>query len=119
MGAKIDFKWNKPVPSVVKAVTGGDATLKFMAQAWHRLYTPWVPMASGMLANNVDYLVEGENGIIHHKVPYARRLYNGAGFNFRRDQHGLAQAQWNKGAIGAGRGNMLAKEVDAFIKRGG
>jgi len=74
VGTKIDFKLNKSVPALVKEVTGGDRTLKFMALAWHRLYMPWVPMASGTLANNADHLVEDGKGVIHHKSPYAQRL---------------------------------------------
>ena len=118
MGAKFEFKWNKPIAAVVKEATGGTKTLLFMAATWHRLYTPWVPMQSGALSSIVEYLVEGNKGIILHKVPYANRQFNGGGFNFRRDKHPLAQAQWDNGAISAGKGAVLARDTEAFIRRG-
>ena len=121
MAKDIEIKWNKPIPQIVKETMGGDATLKFMATTWHRLYTPFVPMQTGTLAlDAVTYSVEDGKGVITHTPPYARKMYNGVGFNFRTDRHSLAQAKWDQGAKQAGKAAQLARETQAYIrKRGG
>lgn len=66
----------------------------FAATEWHRLYLPYVPMRTGMLAGQV-VITPGQ---IEHTVPYAHYIYNGTGFNFRKDLHPLASAAWDKKA---------------------
>ena len=119
MSMNIDFKWLKPIPTIMKETTGGDATLMFMATEWHRLYEPFVPMQSGTLATGAaSYSVEGGKGVITHSTPYARRQYYGTHHNFSKSAHPLAQAKWDEGAKGAGKGEALARAVEAYIKRG-
>ena len=66
----------------------------FAATEWHRLYAPYVPMREGFLANNV--IIRPKE--IEHAVPYARRLYNGVGFRFRKEKHPKASAKWDQAA---------------------
>lgn len=115
----VSFNWNKSIDQIVKDATGGDKTLLFATQDWHRLYEPFVPMDTGMLATGaVDHYVEGGQGIIHHKAPYANKMYNGDGLNFQKTHHPLATAHWSDAAKQAGKADQLAKEVEEFIKRG-
>ncbi|MES1923533.1 hypothetical protein MHBO_005120 [Bonamia ostreae] len=85
----------------------------FTAETAARLMTPYVPMDSGTLSSNyrttpfkVEYL-----------APYAHYQYEGSGFNFSREKHRLATAQWDK-AMNKAKGKELAKEIEEFIKRG-
>ena len=64
------------------------------AREWHSLYAPYVPMDTGRLLRDVRF----GPGIIEHRAPYARRVYYGAGLNFRRDRHPLAVARWSRAA---------------------
>ena len=66
----------------------------FAATEWHRLYKDYVPMREGFLTNNV--IIRPKE--IEHAVPYARRLYNGVGFRFSRNQHPKASAKWDQAA---------------------
>lgn len=85
----------------------------FAATQWHRLYSPYVPMREGFLTNNV--IIRPKE--IEHAVPYARRLYNGDGFRFRKDKHPKASAKWDQAA----RATQLPKLVftlQAYIDSG-
>lgn len=75
----VSFSWNRPVTAIINdAVLRDGKTLKYMAVTWHRLYDRFVPMDAGVMAHDaVDYLVEGGEGIIHHKSPYAHYQYEG------------------------------------------
>ena len=64
------------------------------AREWHSLYAPYVPMDTGRLLRDVCF----GPGTIEHRAPYARRVYYGAGLNFRRDRHPLAVARWSRAA---------------------
>ncbi len=120
MSTSIFFQWNKPIPQIIKETTGGDATARFMAVSWHRLYDQFVPMDSGTLAHDdIEYEVKNGVGYVHHTAPYAHRMYTGAGFNFSKEQHVHACAFWDQAAKQAGKASQLALDVMAFIKRGG
>lgn len=64
------------------------------AREWYKLYTPYVPMDTGRLLRDVRI----GPGTIDHRAPYARRVYHGAGLDFRRDKHPLAVARWDGAA---------------------
>lgn len=117
----VDFTWLRPVNQIIADnVLKGNATLLFMASTWNRLYDPFVPMDTGMLAHDaVDTFVEYGVGIIHHKVPYAAKMYYGEGLNFSKDKHPLATAKWDDAAVAAGKKDDLIRDVETFIKRGG
>jgi hypothetical protein len=117
---KVDFSWERPPKSIINdKVLRNGATLKFAAVTWHKLYDPFVPMDTGLLAHDaIDYLVEGDAGIIHHKAPYASRIYYGEGYRFSKEKHPLASAQWDKAAIAAGKDKDLMESVQNYINRG-
>ncbi len=66
----------------------------FAAAEWFRLITPYVPYETGNLAEDVTI----EPNKITYNALYARRLYYGTSFNFRKDKHALASAKWNEAA---------------------
>ena len=54
--------------------------------------SPYVPMATGTLNSSpMRHSVVGE---IKYQTPYARRLYYGEGFNFRKVPHPQATHHW-------------------------
>jgi len=121
-----NVKWNKPVQKIIdKKVLKDGKTLKFMAVTWHRLYNKFVPWETGTLADRaVDHKVDmaEQRGIIHHKPPYAKFVYGGVTWGrqmvFSREKHPHASAQWDEAAKRAGLADTLAKDVEAYIRRG-
>lgn len=91
----------------------GDKLGTFAATEWHRLYTPYVPMDTGALANTVQI----RPWEIEHTVPYAHRMYEGH-FNFRKDMHPAASRHWDKAAEPTEK-PKLVKAIQAFIDKGG
>lgn len=85
----------------------------FAATEWHRLYAPYVPMREGFLTNNV--IIRPKE--IEHAVPYARRLYNGAGFRFNRNQHPKASAKWDQAAAPTQLPKLISS-MQAYIDSG-
>jgi hypothetical protein len=115
----VGFKWKKNLKQIETEALGGDKALLFMAEDWHRLYSPFVPMETGILnTGQARHYVEGGKGIIAHQSPYAHRLYNGKGFRFAREHHPLASAEWDKAAISAGKDKQLANDMQKYITRG-
>ena len=84
------------------------------AREWHRLYAPYVPMDTGALLRDVAFLP----GRIHHRVPYARRVYEGGDLAFRRDKHPLASARWDLAAAKTQK-QALIRSLQAFVDGGG
>lgn len=85
----------------------------FAATEWHRLYAPYVPMREGFLTDNV--IIRPKE--IEHAVPYARRMYNGTGFHFSKDQHPKASAKWDQAAAPT-QLPKLASTLQAYIDSG-
>ena len=83
------------------------------AREWYKLYTPYVPMDTGRLLRDVRF----SPGTIDHRAPYARRVYHGAGLDFRRDRHPLAAANWDRAAEKARRDELL-RRLQALVDAG-
>ena len=83
------------------------------AREWYKLYTPYVPMDTGRLLRDVRF----GPGTIEHRAPYARRVYHGAGLDFRRDRHPLAAANWDRAAEKARRDELL-RRLQALVDAG-
>ena len=86
----------------------------FAAQQWYRLYQKYVPMDTGTLANQV-IITPGQ---IEHTAPYARYIYDGKRFNFRKDPHPLASAKWDKAGEPTQK-PKLVRTLQAYVDRGG
>lgn len=98
-------------------------------QAFNRLFTPavllyanervyaycdpYVPFRDGDLSQNVTITKDA----VTYTSRYANRQYKGEDFNFRKDYHPLATAQWDK-AMKIAKGQQVADDISDFIKRG-
>lgn len=83
----------------------------FANEDFWRLYEDFVPMREGDLYNDTDI---DETGI-YHKVPYAKKMYNGEKFNFSTQRHPKATAKWDKVAF-ISQGEILKRDIEAYIK---
>jgi len=118
-----DVEVNIDIPKHLAKIQD-DKFWTFAATQWHRLYSPYVPMATGKLMSQV-VITPGQ---IEHTVPYAHYQYTGevygpnypitqngtvVGFfspegqvkhptgrklNFRKDLHPLASREWDQAA---------------------
>lgn len=86
----------------------------FYANSRLRAYCdPYVPYKSGDLSQNVNTTADYNEYV----MPYANRQYNGKDFNFSRDGHLMATAEWDK-AMAVAKGQQLADDISEYIKRG-
>lgn len=106
---------------------------EFLLSEWYRMMFPYIPFVTGMLASTTDMTGKefspaeamqiGLDGIkqtktyIHFKAPYASNQYDGLNFNFTKDLHPLAQAQWAQIAADL-HGEQIMKNVKTFILKG-
>lgn len=88
--------------------------VKYYANSRTQAYCdPYVPFRDGNLSQNVTITDE----YVQYNSPYAHRIYNGIDFNFSKDIHPLATAQWNR-TMAAAKGQQLADDITEYIKRG-
>ena len=76
---------------------------------------PFVPMRTGNLMNSGQLGTVLGSGKIAYNAPYAKRMYYGVGFNFSKDKHPQACAQWFEKAK-ALKKRAWMKGVDKIIK---
>lgn len=112
MSERIEFKWTTPPTRIVQRLVHNDKIGLFMAETCARYMDKFIPMDSGNLAQ--DYTTNPFK--VTYEVPYAHRIYEGQGFNFRKDKHPLATARWDKAMWSAYKGD-IAKELTDYIKR--
>ena len=84
----------------------------FLASTCARYMDEYVPMDTGMLAQN--FVVTPFQ--VEYTQPYAHYQFNGTHFNFSRDKHPLATAHWDE-ATSKAHGNQIAKEVTEYLRR--
>lgn len=109
----------------------------FFLCTWYRYMFPYIPFVSGTMASLVSVSDDAENvklspeqamalaiesiqsdprNVIHFKAPYSNRQYEGLDFNFTRDLHPLAQAQWAQVAADL-HGEQIMTEFKGFVER--
>jgi len=115
-----EVKWKGGVKGVVdRRVLKNGKTALFAAETWRRLYDPFVPMDTGLLAHDsVTVTSQGSTGYIHHKAPYAVFVYRGSRMAFSTTKHALASSGWDVAAHRAGRSSVLVRDVKAYIASG-
>lgn len=64
----------------------------------------------------IEAIKSDPNNVIHFMAPYASVQYDGDNFNFRKDQHSLAQARWGEVAADL-HGEEIVQELKDFVKR--
>lgn len=108
---KINVKVDIDAEKIANKVINKDVKL-FANQTWYRLYQEFVPMKNGGLYDDTEVTDE----YIWHKKPYAKRIYNGKDFNFSKDEHRFATAEWDKVSFKS-QGDKLKKDIENYIKR--
>ena len=109
----------------------------FFLCTWYRYMFPYIPFVSGTMASLMSVSDNAENiklspeqamalaiesiqndprNVIHFKAPYSNRQYEGLDFNFTRDLHPLAQAQWAQVAADL-HGEQIMTEFKGFVER--
>lgn len=76
---------------------------------------PYVPMRTGNLMNSGQTGTVLGSGKVMYNAPYAQRMYYGVGFNFSKDKHPQACAQWFEKAKAAKKDDWI-KGVDKIMK---
>lgn len=94
-------------------IQNDSAFWRFAATEWHKLYSPYVPMYSGMLDNTISI----EPGEIVHTVPYARRMYYGEKINFNKGFHPRASAKWDQKAEATQKPKLISA-LQAYVNSG-
>lgn len=107
---------------------------KYAHTRMHAYCSPYVPMDSGALDQNVDITPD----FVHYKSPYAHFQWEGKVFvddrgstyakrstskhstnrnlRYATDKHPLATSHWER-AMAAAKGDQLAEDIEAYIKR--
>ena len=98
-----DFDKNK----IVSKYVDNDNVKLFMADTCFRRMVKFVPWREGVLATTVSV----EPGKVTYEVPYAHKQYT------QNKGRGLRGAYWDR-RMKSAEGNAVAKEVEAFIKKG-
>ena len=107
----------------------------FFLCTWYRYMFPYIPFRTGLMASLMDMPEEGVNispdmamtlaleniqsnphNVIHFRVPYANRQYEGTDFNFNRDLHPLAQSRWAQVAADL-HGEQIIQELKNYVER--
>ena len=101
------------VNGITEKAKGDPAFWTFAAMEWHTLYTPYVPMQTGVLTNTVSF----SPGEIEHTVIYANYQYTGFTFKYSHDLHPKASAKWDQAAAPT-QLPKLAKAMQAYIDQG-
>lgn len=137
---RIDFEWNKQPDQIVKERINSNTQL-FMANEAKRFMDPYVPANNLVLAQNVSLYVEGDNGVVEYRSPYAHYQYKGElyvssktgspwaksgeykvpvgkNLKYKTFRHPLATSEWDK-AMSKARMKDLAQSMENYINRGG
>lgn len=111
MAVKMTLKLNN-IKGTSDRILGSRAVGMFVSETCARYMAPYVPMDGGQLYQNYT----AEPFKVTYNQPYASRQYHGTHFNFRKDKHPLATAEWDKAMLSVRR-DELASEISAFITR--
>lgn len=112
MRIKLSVVTDINIPKHLKAVTGNQFGT-FAASEWHRLYLPYVPFDTGILANQVN-ITPWE---IEHTAPYAQYQYYSEGHHFNRSIHPKASAKWDKAAAATQKINLY-RSLQNYVNSG-
>ena len=108
MGVQVTFK---PTQEIYNRIFTDSKQLAISKMVEKKM-APYVPMDSGALVNTT---VVTRNSITY-TVPYARKMYNGDGFNFSKEKHPLATSHWDRAMMTAKAGEV-SRDAERIIKR--
>ena len=109
MKVKVDLD----IAQIIKGRLDDEAKL-FLTNTAYKLMNDYIPMDTGNLAWTVDITPE----YLHFKVPYAEKMYEGDQLHFRKDDHSLATAHWDKAMMDA-RGDKLRQTMQKYMDKRG
>ena len=89
-----------------------DKTGLFISHEWHKLINPYTPRDTGELMENVDELPFK----LHYKQNYARKMYDGGNFHYRRINP-YSTDHWDIKAAEAGQLDKLYREINKYLRR--
>ena len=96
----------------IKKITNHRKAGLFVATTFARYMNKYVPMDTGMLAQNLFI----QPFSVTYNQPYASEVYEGTKLNFSKEKHPLATAHWDKACVAAN-GNVMKKEITEYLKR--
>ena len=91
------------------------AAQKFLDNEVLKDSAPFVPMRTGNLMNSGQTGMVLGSGKVEYNAPYAKCMYYGVGFNFSKDKHPQACAQWFEKAKALKKDDWL-KGVNKIMK---
>ena len=93
MDAKVTVDVSR-IPMKLDAIAANGYLGSVASMELARLANPYVPMRTGALASSAD---TSEPWVVTYRMPYARRLFYGEGFDFSKELHPNARSRWDKG----------------------
>lgn len=96
----------------LKRIVGNDKVGLFMAETCARYMDKYIPMDTGMLAQN--YTTQPFE--VTYNQLYAHKMFVGDGLNFNKEKHPLATARWDIACQNA-KSNQIAREITEFVER--
>lgn len=111
-GVKIQWRNGKP-PKI-----WNKQTALFAAEEARKLMEPFIPYATGKLANDVTVTADDTSAQIRYNSPYAAEVYNNEReADFNTENHPLASAMWDRAMVKSGGGEKLAKSTAENMKK--
>ena len=97
----------------LKRLTKNEKLGIFVANTWSKSFSPYVPMQTG----NLDQNVAIEPFKVVYLSVYAHNMYTWVDYNFSKEQHPLAQAYWDRASYSADK-KKVAREITDYLKKG-
>lgn len=91
-------------PAAIAGRIVDEAARRKAQEILYTLVSDYVPRDTGRLMRDVEITPDG----ITYRAPYAARVYNGEGLDFSKEKNPLATAQWDKAAMAARKGQLIA-----------
>lgn len=110
----MELIWKKKLEAekITKRLLDNPKVGEELHNALRRLIAPYVPMNTGTLRDSVETTPEH----LRYWQDYARRMYYGTNFDFRKDPNPLATAKWDQIAMQTQK-DRLAREIEGYIRR--
>ena len=129
----MDILWHRTPEQILNRIFD-EETRTYLHTRLHAFMSPYVPMDSGMLDQDVEILPD----CVHYLSPYAHFQWEGKVFvddrgstwarrsdskhatdrdlHYSPDQHPLAAAHWEQ-AMMAAKGGEFCRDIEAYLRR--
>ena len=92
---------NRPIETIIGARVSDGKFLMYVAEQMIELMEPYVPFDSGKLCESAVAEVKNGRPCVRYDAPYAAKVYEGDGLNFKREKHPLACSRWDSAMFAA------------------